>query len=68
MHNFESRYELSARQADVFRLFISGRSNSEIASDLYLSESTVKYHVKNILKHTGCTNRTKLTAKFRSNQ
>lgn len=62
---FEHQYELSARESDVFRLVEKGRSNSEIAGDLYISESTVKFHVKNILRKTDCGNRTELSAKFR---
>lgn len=37
--------ELSDREEDVLKLLCEGRSNSEIASALYLSESTVKYHL-----------------------
>ncbi|WP_207343670.1 response regulator transcription factor [Arthrobacter sp. E3] len=37
--------ELSDREADVLKLLCDGQSNSEIASALYLSESTVKYHL-----------------------
>lgn len=62
--DFCSQYALSSREADVLKLIINGRSNSEIASDLYIAESTVKFHVKNILRKTTCTNRTSLTAKF----
>ena len=39
------RVELSDREEDVLKLLCDGRSNSEIASALYLSESTVKYHL-----------------------
>ena len=40
-----STIELSDREEDVLKLLCEGRSNSEIASSLYLSESTVKYHL-----------------------
>ncbi len=56
---------LTAREADVFRLVVQGLSNIEISSKLYISESTVKYHVGNILKKTGCSNRTDLTMTFK---
>ena len=39
---------LSAREAEVMDLIASGRSNGEIARDLYLSEKTVKNHVNRI--------------------
>lgn len=64
---FENKYTLSRRESEVFRLIVQGLSNLEISGALYVSESTVKYHVGNILKKTGCSNRTDLTMMFRSN-
>lgn len=60
--DFEVRHGLTARQCEILRLAVSGRSNVEISAELFLSESTVKFHMKNILKKTGCTNRTELRA------
>lgn len=65
LSSFETQFGLSARESDVFRLMIKGRSNAEIAGDLYISESTVKFHVKNVLKKTECGNRTELMVKFK---
>ena len=39
---------LSAREAEVMDLIASGRSNREIARELFLSEKTVKNHVNRI--------------------
>jgi DNA-binding NarL/FixJ family response regulator len=41
--------ELSRRELEVLRLIADGRSNAEIAADLFLSEATVKTHVTHIL-------------------
>jgi DNA-binding NarL/FixJ family response regulator len=41
--------ELSQRELEVLRLIAEGRSNSEIAADLIVSEATVKTHVTHIL-------------------
>lgn len=65
LYDFEENYHLSAREIEVSQLIISGRSNSEIAADLYIADSTVKFHVKNILKKAECSNRTELIAKFK---
>ena len=40
---------LSAREREVLTLVAKGRSNLEIAQELFLSEATVKTHVRNIL-------------------
>jgi DNA-binding NarL/FixJ family response regulator len=41
--------DLSERELEVLRLIADGRSNAEIAVDLYISEATVKTHVTHIL-------------------
>jgi len=41
--------DLSPRELEVLRLIADGRSNAEIATDLFLSEATVKTHVTHIL-------------------
>ena len=41
---------LSVRQMAVLRLLAEGLSNKEIARDLYITESTVKFHVSAILQ------------------
>jgi DNA-binding NarL/FixJ family response regulator len=40
---------LTDREREVFRLLARGKSNREIASELHLSESTIKIHVGHIL-------------------
>jgi DNA-binding NarL/FixJ family response regulator len=49
---------LSARQKEILDLVVDGLSNAQIASRLYLSESTVKQHLRAAYKLLGVKNRT----------
>lgn len=42
--------KLTRRELEVLSALAAGKSNQEIASQLYLSENTVKYHVHSILE------------------
>ncbi len=50
--------ELTARQLDVLRCLAKGMSNVEIGTSLYISEGTVKAHVKAILRKLAVRDRT----------
>jgi DNA-binding NarL/FixJ family response regulator len=49
---------LSEREVEVLRLIAAGRSNQQIADELYISLNTVARHVAHILDKTGAVNRT----------
>lgn len=49
---------LSRRELEVTRLVALGRTNREIARELFLSPRTVDMHVRNILAKLGCRTRT----------
>jgi NarL family two-component system response regulator LiaR len=50
--------ELTRRQRDVLALISEGKSNKLIADALTMSESTVKAHVKQIIRRLHVANRT----------
>ena len=52
------REELTSRELDVLRCLARGRNNREIATTLFISEDTVKTHLKNVFGKLGVEDRT----------
>ena len=57
---FAARFDLSAREREVLWLVLRQMTNTQIAENLVVSESTVKFHIHNLLKKTGCKTRLEL--------
>ena len=53
-----NRTELTARELEVLRLIVEGKSNKAIAAELSIAEGTVKIHINNILSKLGVSDRT----------
>jgi len=53
---------LTDRELEVLRLVAQGRVNKEIAAELVISESTVKYHLRSILDKLHLENRAQVIA------
>ena len=58
--------QLTPRQTAVFSHVKEGKANKVIAHELGMSESTVKVHVRNIMRKMGATNRTQAVFKART--
>ena len=61
----EGAERLSTREMDVLGLVESGASNREIADKLFVSQSTVATHLRNILRKTEAANRVEAVANAR---
>ena len=57
-----ARPELSERELQILQYMANGRSNKEIGQVLYISENTVKAHVKSILAKLDAMGRTEAIA------
>ncbi len=55
---------LTRRELDVLRLIARGDSNKAIANELVVSEGTVKFHVKNILRKLRAANRVEAASRY----
>jgi DNA-binding CsgD family transcriptional regulator/tetratricopeptide (TPR) repeat protein len=55
-------FGLTARELEVLRLVADGRSNGEIASELFISRKTASVHVSNILSKLDVTTRVQAAA------
>ncbi len=53
---------LSGREVDVLRELAAGASNAEIAQRLFISENTVKHHMRNVFDKLGVGNRREAAA------
>jgi DNA-binding CsgD family transcriptional regulator len=56
------RFQLSKREGEVLRLVCQGLSNREIADTIFISEFTVKDHIKNIMRKMEAGSRNEMMA------
>jgi DNA-binding NarL/FixJ family response regulator len=57
--------DLTARQREILEMVVEGLSNAQIARRLYLSESTIKQHLRAVYKELGVRNRTQAAKTMR---
>ena len=54
------QHYLSRRESEVFALIAQGKSNKDAAQVLFVHEKTIKFHLTNIYKKLGITQRNQL--------
>lgn len=55
-------YQLTERQVEVLALMVAGKSNAEIARDLFVTLATARFHVSTILSKMNAANRAEAAA------
>lgn len=58
------RLKLTKRQSAIAEALRCGKANKDIASELRLCESTIKVHIRNIMRKLGATNRTEVACRM----
>lgn len=59
-----SRFQLSAREAEIMDFIASGMNNQQIAATCFISEKTVKNHINRIFAKLHSTSRSQAAAKW----
>ncbi len=57
---------LTERQREVYDLIISGRTNKEIMTELFIEQSTLKSHINQIYRKLDIKNRKELKLRIKS--
>ncbi len=65
---FLVKYGITEREREIILKVVQGRSNADIASELFISLATVKTHLHNIYRKIGVDSRYGLLARVRSGQ
>lgn len=65
-HFLSRRHNITEREMEIITLICQGKTNKEIADDLYITAYTVRDHCSSIYRKTGVRNRTQLTSLFRT--
>lgn len=68
LHQIKTLVPLTVREQEVLKLILSGKSNREIAQTLFISESTVKTHARNIFSKYDVGSRAELISTLLKNQ
>jgi DNA-binding NarL/FixJ family response regulator len=56
----KTNHKLTVKEEEVLQLVAQGSTNKEIASKLYISENTVKFHIRNIMEKLHFKNRAQM--------
>ena len=64
--DLQQEYGLTERETEVLAAVLQGGSIADMAARLFVTERTVKFHIGNLLKKTGCRNQRELKDKMQA--
>lgn len=67
MGRFAAQYDISSREQDMLALWIAGRGMRYIENELFISESTVKSHLRSIYRKCNVHNRDEIISLYQTN-
>ena len=66
--SFLTKYNITDREREIILKVVQGKSNADIASELFISLATVKTHLHNIYRKLDVDSRYDLLARVRTGQ
>jgi len=64
--NYISEFNLSKKENEILNLIVQNKRNKEIASELFISVNTVKFHIKNIYRKLNIKNRKQIHSSIKT--
>lgn len=66
LQNFSAKYSLTTREEEIVKLLVLGKTNNDIATNLFISAHTVRTHIQNIAEKLNVKSKLEILSLFHS--